>query len=60
MRYPTFKAAKAAGVTHGVHVLNQPNKEDNGWHYFHSFKEAVEFKETHPDPHNRTTIDPIR
>lgn len=53
----SFKEARAAGMHYGVHVLNQPDKEDNGWHYFKKFDEAFEFRRTHPDPYNETTID---
>lgn len=59
MRYPTVRQARVAGSTHAVHILNQPDKADNGWHYFPDFESAQKFMATHTDPLNRTTIDRI-
>ena len=51
-RISTYKEAKALGFKFSVHVLNQPNKEDNGWWYFATAQEMIEFGESHPDPLN--------
>lgn len=51
-RVSTFKEAKALGLKFSVHVLNQPDKADNGWHYFATAAELAEFKAAHPDPLN--------
>lgn len=50
--FKNYSEAAKAGYKFSVHKLNQPNPEDNGWHYFQTAQEALSWDEAHPDPLN--------
>lgn len=51
--------ARRYGMLYAVHVLNQPDAQDNGWNYFPSREEATEWAKSHPDTLNSPTIDKL-
>ena len=51
-KFKNYVEAGKAGFKFSVHKLNQPDKADNGWNYFQTAAEAMEFDESHPDPLN--------
>lgn len=59
MRFKNATAAKAEGMRYAIHVLNQPDSTDNGWHYFETRAEAEAFVVAHPDRLNPSIIDTL-
>lgn len=54
MKFKNAGVARQAGYLYSVHKLNQPDPQDNGWHYFSTRQEATDWEASHPDPLNPT------